>query len=177
VGVRGRSAGRRPAGHVAQELLTRITKPLLVVPPGARAPTSFGRLVVPLDGTTATAAGAQGLIDLVNGGVEVIVIHVCDEDRIPAFTDQPQHETLAFAKEFVARYAPGTRAQLELRVGVPADEILAAAVAVDADLCVLGWAQSIEPGRAPVIKELLARSPIPLLLLPLATRSESPARG
>lgn len=178
VGVRSRSAGPRPAGHVALELITRITKPLMVVPPGARATRLFRRMAVPLDGTTATAASAQAVIDLAAAaGVEVVAIHVCDEDRIPPFTDQPQHETRAFAQEFVARYAPSTPVQLELRVGVPADEILATAVALDADLCALAWARGLEPGRARVIKELLAHSPIPLLLLPLATPNPGPTDG
>jgi nucleotide-binding universal stress UspA family protein len=179
VGVRSRPAARWPAGHVALELITRITKPLVVVPPDARPGTTLLRMAVPLDGTTATAARAQPAIDLAAAaGIEVVVIHVCDEERIPPFTDQPQHETRAFAEEFVARYAPGTPVlQLELRVGVPADEVLAAAVAVHADLCALAWAQGLEPGRARVVRELLARSPIPLLLLPLATPAGSPPLG
>jgi nucleotide-binding universal stress UspA family protein len=178
VGVRSRPAARRPAGHVALELITRITKPLVVVPPDARPGAGLGRMAVPLDGTTATAARAQPAIDLAAAaGIEVVVIHVCDEDRIPPFTDQPQHETQAFAEEFVARYAPGTPVQLELRVGVPADEVLAAAVAAHADLCALAWAQGLEPGRARVIRELLTHSPIPLLLLPLAAPAASPPPG
>jgi Universal stress protein family len=168
LGVCRSPAARRPAGHVALALMTRITKPLVVVPPNIRSHGAIRRMAVPLDGTAATAARARSAIDpAVAAGVEVVVIHVSDENRIPAFTDQPQHETRAFAEEFLARHVPGTSAQLELRVGAPAAEVLDAAIALDADLCALAWAQGLEPGRAEVIKELLAHSPIPLLLLPL----------
>ena len=175
IGARGRPAAGQPAGHVALELMTRITKPLVVVPPHTRPHRTFRRMAVPLDGTTATAVQARPAIEhAAAAGIEVTVIHVSDEDRIPPFTDQPQHETRAFAEEFLARYAPGTSVRLELRVGAPAAEVLDAAVALDADLCALAWAQGLEPGRAQVIKELLTDSPIPLLLLPVARPEPSP---
>ena len=168
VGARSRPAGRRPAGHIALELMTRISKPLVVVPPNAPPCTELRRMAVPLDGTRATAKRSEGAIELaIAAGMEIVIIHVCGEDRIPLYTDQPQHDTRAFAEEFTARYAPDVPAHLELRVGVPAEEVLTAALALDADLCALAWAQSLEPGRARVVKEMLARSPIPVLLLPL----------
>jgi nucleotide-binding universal stress UspA family protein len=174
VGVRSSPAAAHLAGHVALELMTRLTKPLVVVPPGAHPPLVLRRVAVPLDGTAQTSARARPALDLATlAGIEVIVIHVCDEDRIPPFTDQPQHETRAFAEEFVARHVPGGPVQLELRVGVPADEVLGAALALDADLCALAWAQGLEHGRARVVKELLAHSPIPLLLLPMDTTAAS----
>jgi nucleotide-binding universal stress UspA family protein len=173
VGVRS-SPAAAPAGHVALELMTRLAKPLVVVPPGADPPLALRRVAVPLDGTAETAARVRPALDLATlAGIEVVVIHVCDEDRIPPFTDQPQHETPAFADEFVARYVPGGAVQLELRVGVPADEVLGAALALDADLCALAWAQGLEHGRARVVKELLAHSPIPLLLLPMSAAAAS----
>ena len=93
------------------------------------------------------------------------------------FTEQPQHEARAFAEEFLARYAPGTPVVLEQRVGVPADEMLTAAVGLDADLLAIGWAQAFEPGRARVVKQLLAESPVPLLLLPLGEEAPSTAES
>jgi hypothetical protein len=96
----------------------------------------------------------------------VTVLHVYDEDRIPFFRDQTQHFTQAFASEFIARYAPETTSQLELRVGRPADEVLIAAVALHTDLLALSWSRVLDQGRAQVVKHLLAESPVPLLLLP-----------
>jgi nucleotide-binding universal stress UspA family protein len=95
-----------------------------------------------------------------------VVIHVCDEDRIPCFTEQPQHETQAFTEEFLARYAPGVDAQLELRVGVPAPALSTAVRALDADLLAVAWAQVLEHGHAEVVKQLLAESPVPVIFVP-----------
>jgi nucleotide-binding universal stress UspA family protein len=163
-----RSSDPRPVGHVALALLPRLHTPLVVVPPDAHVPGRLQRMLVPLDGTMATARRARLVIDLAAAaGLEVTVIHVCDPDRLPMFGDQPQHETHAFAHAFLACYAPGAPVHLELRVGPPADEVLAAADALGADLLALAWAQILVPGRARVVRRLLARCPVPLLLLPL----------
>ncbi len=173
VGARREREGARPAGHVAFALLERVRAPLLVVPPAAEPPGILRRMLVPLDGTMPTARRARAAIDLAAAaGLEVIIIHVCDLDRVPLFDDQPQHETRAFAHEFLARYAPGAPVSLELRVGPPAEEVLAAAAALGVDLVAIAWAQILEPGRARVVRQLLARSEVPLLLLPI-DRSET----
>jgi len=178
IGVRGGARGPQPTGHIALALLTRITTPLVVVPPGARPSAVLRRLVVPLDGTPATAALVQPVMSLAaSAGIEIVVMHVCDKDCMPMFTEQPQHEARAFAEEFIARYAPATPVVLEQRVGVPADEVLTAAVELDADLLVIGWAQEFEPGRAQVVKQLLAESPMPLLLLPSGDKRASSAES
>lgn len=168
VGARRRPDPARPTGHIAFALLTRLAAPLVVVPPTAGATMKLRRMLVPLDGTIGTADRARTAIDLATAaGIDAIIVHVCDEDRIPMFTDQPHHETRAFAEEFIERYAPEAPVSLELRVGPPADEVLAAADALDVDLIAIAWAQILQPGRARVVKELLARSHIPLLFLPL----------
>ncbi|MFA5883582.1 MAG: universal stress protein [Acidimicrobiia bacterium] len=168
VGARRHPEGARPAGHVAFALLRRVRTPLVVVPPDTESPATLERVLVPLDGTMRTARRAHAVIDLAaTAGLDVIVFHCFDVDRLPMFTDQPQHETRAFEHEFLARYAPDTPARLELRVGTPADEVLAAAQALDVDLVAIAWAQILEPGRARIVRELLARSRVPLLLLPV----------
>jgi nucleotide-binding universal stress UspA family protein len=168
IGARRHPEGARPTGHVAFGLVERVRIPLLVVPPDVEAPGILRRMLVPLDGTMPTARRARTAIDLAEAaGVEVIVIHVCGPDRIPMFDDQPQHETRAFAHEFLARYAPGAPVRLELRVGPPGDEILAAAATLGADVVAIAWAQILQPGRARIVRQLLAHSRVPLLLLPL----------
>jgi nucleotide-binding universal stress UspA family protein len=170
IGTRREPDHTRPAGHVTFALLDRIHVPLVVVPPDVTTPEILQRMLVPLDGTRSTARRARTAIDLaVDAGLEVIAIHVCDLDHIPMFTDQPQHETPAFAREFLARYAPGAPVHLEMRVGPPADELLAATSALSADLVAIAWAQTLEPGRAQVVQQLLTCSRVPLLLLPLDT--------
>lgn len=170
VGARGTPAGRRPAGHVALEVITTLRKPLVVVPPHAAGPSRLARVLVPLDGSAATAAALRSTIDLVCGSeAEVVVLHVYEEASLPAFSDQPQHETESWAKEFLARYCPASAhgVRLELRVGAPGEHVLAVAVEENADLIALGWAQDLSTGRAAVVREVLERSSVPVLLVPV----------
>jgi len=168
VGTRRHLDPIRPLGHVASALLTQVAPPLVVVPPTASAIVRLRRMLVPLDGTVSTADRARIAIDLAtSAGIEAVILHVCAEDEMPMFSDQPQHETRAFAHEFIEHYVPAAPVSLELRVGPPADEILAAAEALEVDLIAIGWRQILEPGHARVVKELLAHSHVPLLLLPI----------
>jgi len=174
VGTRRHPEGARPAGHVALALLTRLAVPLLVVPPEARSTGGLRRVLVPLDGSMTTARRAGPAIDLAAAaGLEVIVIYVCDEQHIPMFTDHAHHETRSFADEFIARYAPQAPVNLELRVGEPADEVLAAVTAVHADLLAIAWAQVLQAGRARIVRQLLEQSPVPLLLLPVTAEERA----
>jgi nucleotide-binding universal stress UspA family protein len=100
--------------------------------------------------------------------VELIVVHVDDESSIPSFSDQVQHETEAYSREFLARYLPGApEARLVLRVAVPADEILTAAASTEPDLLAMGWSQTDHPARGLVVHDILARSHVPMLLAAL----------
>jgi nucleotide-binding universal stress UspA family protein len=109
-----------------------------------------------------------------NADLELVVVHVDDEDSIPSFSDQVAHETDSYAEEFLARYLHGApKARLELRVGVPADEIIAAADAAVADVLAIGWPQSRDEQRGAVACEVLDRSRIPVLLIALDKREEA----
>jgi hypothetical protein len=93
---------------------------------------------------------------------------VHEEDSIPRFTDQPQHEHAAWEQEFLARWCPWGigRVQLESRVG--RSDVLVPVVAQECrcDLIALGWSQELAAGRAPVVRAALERSRVPVLLLP-----------
>ena len=168
LGARATRSGRRPAGHVALELALSLGKPLVVVPPHAPAPLAVERILVPLDGTAATAGALANTLRLArNRALEVIVLYVHDEARIPLFGDQPQHELEAWTHEFLARHCPHPEdVRLELRTGVPATHVLKVAEEAKADLIALAWSQTLEPGRAAVVREALERSRVPLLLVP-----------
>ena len=167
LGARGFPVGQHPAGHVALEVITSLKKPLVVVPPEVRLPIRLRRTLVPLDGTRVTAAALRETIELVCGSdVEVVALHVFDRESPPPFADQPQHELEAWGREFLARYCRhGVR--LEARVGVAGEHVLEVAAEVDADMIALGWAQDLSPGHAAVVREVLARSRVPVLLVPL----------
>jgi nucleotide-binding universal stress UspA family protein len=168
VGARGLPHGRRPVGSTALALLTRIKKPLIVVPPEA-AIASIHRILVPLDGTHASAAAIESTIQLACArNVEVVLLHVQFGGTVPRFTDQVQHETEAWSGEFLARNCPSPGAvELELRGGVPGTSILQVAETLHADLIALGWSQVLSPDRAAVVREVLERSSVPVLLVPV----------
>lgn len=174
LGARAMPAVPTPLGHVALEVMTSLAKPLVVVPPEVRLPFALRRMLVPLDGTRETAVALGEVIGLARDSrVEVVVLHVHDERSLPPFSDQPQHETAAWEREFLCRCYPGIPddLRLELRVGAPGESIIRVADEVDADLIALGWSQDLSPGRAVVVREVLGRSRAPVLLVPLG-RSE-----
>ncbi|HSC91419.1 MAG TPA: universal stress protein, partial [Gaiellaceae bacterium] len=78
----------------------------------------------------------------------------------------PHHELEAWKEEFLARHAPRPEdVRLEVRVGRPGESVLRVAEEADADLIALGWARDLSRGRAAVVREVLERSPIPVLLV------------
>jgi nucleotide-binding universal stress UspA family protein len=153
---------------------TSLLKPVVVVPPDARLAPEFHRILVPLEGTTSTSLAPRSLFKVAHGAqLDVIALHVHEEEDIPAFTDQPQHEHEAWAREFLARYCPwGIGAvSLERRVGRSYELIPQVAEEAHCDLIALGWAQELAPGRAPVIRATLERSRVPVMLVPVHVRS------
>ena len=170
LGARGTPAGRRPAGRTALEVITSLRKPLVVVPPEDARRGPVRRLLVPLDGTATTAAALRGTIEFARGcELDVVVLHVHDESTLPPFDDHAEHETRSWASEFLRRHCPGPpeELRLELRVGMPHDHIVRVAREADVDLIALGWAQDLSPGRAAVVRETLAKSSVPVLLVPV----------
>ena len=99
----------------------------------------------------------------------MLALHVHDEDSIPAFTDQPQHEQRRGRREFVARYCPWGLGEIrfETRVGETAELVADVADQTGCDVIALGWSQKLALGRAPIVRATLARSNIPVLLVPV----------
>ena len=84
---------------------------MIVVPPEASCDGRLHHVLFGLEGTTPTSEVLGPAIELSRErGFEVVVVHVDDEASIPLFSDQPQHETDAFASEFLARYGPAVEA-------------------------------------------------------------------
>jgi nucleotide-binding universal stress UspA family protein len=165
LGARGGLGGPRPAGHLALTLAGRTDKPVVVVPPDAQPPQHLHKVLVAMEGTPGKARALQRTIELSTGaGLEIVVVHV-DED-IPSFTDQVQHETEAYAQEFFARHLLGApQVRLELRIGVPAIEVLAAVESLQAELVAVGWPHTTDPSRGTVAREILERGSVPVLLV------------
>ncbi len=97
------------------------------------------------------------------------MLHVHSPATVPAFSSHDPHETRAWKEEFFSRYiaTPHDGVTLLCRLGVPADDVVAIAHEISADLIVLAWSQDLNPGRARVVCETLAHTRIPVLLLPV----------
>lgn len=170
IGARGTPAARRPLGGTAAAVATGLAKPVLVVPPDADPSPTFRRVLVPLEGTLSTSLAPRAIFALAAGAeIDVLALHIHDQDSIPAFTDQPQHEQRAWAREFLLRYCPwGLGAvRLETRVGRSGELIPLVAEECDCDLIALGWSQELSRGRAAIVRETLERSRRPMLLVPV----------
>ncbi|HUA48785.1 MAG TPA: universal stress protein [Solirubrobacteraceae bacterium] len=171
LGARGRHTGPRPAGHTALEVITRVRKPVVVVPAPVHPRTRFGRILVPLDGTHATSEALRETLEMAHAGdLEIVALHVHTPENAPAFADHEPYATEAWEAEFLARHVPvpHDRVSLVRRTGVPAEDIVALAGEADVDLVALAWSQSLRGRRARVVSQTLATSTVPVLLLPLA---------
>jgi nucleotide-binding universal stress UspA family protein len=170
IGARGRVEDERPLGTTATGVATAVEKPVVVVPPEADPHASLDRVLVPLEGTPPTSLAPRFLIELApDAGLDVVVLHVLEPPALPAFTDQPQHEHLAWAREFVARYCRWgiDTVRLVTRVGRCAELVPAAARECGCDLVVLGWSRELAGGRAPVVRAVLEQLPLPVVLVPV----------
>lgn len=171
LGSRGTPGGARPVGRTAIDVITRVGTPVVVVSPDAAVPSRLERVLIPLEGSSETSAALSRIVDIaLRAGLEVTVLHVHEPELVPAFADQLQHEAPAWSREFAARFVPAPRGHVTIvhRSGASATHVLAVAAKTGADLIALGWGQDLSPGRAAVVREVLAGSGVPVLLVPTA---------
>jgi len=149
----------RPATHTPD-------KPVVIVPPDAIVPSSFRRILVPLEGTEASSQPVlERLLPLLVADGEVVVLHVFTDATRPAMLDRPVRDLELLKREFLARHLPQAT-EIELRSGPVAMRVAEASGQHSADLIVLSWSQDSSPGRASVVREVLGASSVPVLLLP-----------
>jgi nucleotide-binding universal stress UspA family protein len=168
IGTRGVHGGPQPAGRTALEVITQVEKPVVVVPPHARPPERFVRLLVPLDGTSESSRALDDTIRLADRRhLEILALHVHSPATVPVFADHEPHATEAWNQEFLRRHiaAPHENVRLLRHLGVPAADIVTAAKETRADLVILAWSQDLGEGHAQVVSETLAHSLVPVLLL------------
>lgn len=171
VGARRHHAGHRPSGHVASAVMTRVHKPVLVVPPAARLSESerFQHVLLPLEGTTdSTEAVAGQLQALVDAGADITVVHVFHPGTVPRFWDQAAHAHQSWKTEFLAHWCEQPGAELRVRSGDVAGAILDVAAREAIDLILLGWSHEMTGNRARVVRDIISRAEIPVLLTHVA---------
>ncbi len=152
-------------GHVALDVATRTTRPLLVVPAHDRfgRDGSVSRVMLPLGARAGTTAVARRLVErLADGGAQVVIAHVSDH---PAPGGSPTGDGEGWHDQFLDRHGWGGR-RLEVRRGSPWEDLARLAFDIDADLVAVNWSQQLAPGRARIVQHLLTRPSIPVLLLP-----------
>lgn len=171
IGARGRQGGASPAGHIALELVQALECPVVVVPPHA-TDRPLRRILVAVEGDGESDT-LRGLFERIGTRPtpDVIALHVLEPDDLPMFADSPALEAEAFGREFMTRAASSivtdpTRVQLETRVGLAPAELREAVRELDADLVVMAWHRDLSKGRARLVREMLAETSVPLVLLP-----------
>lgn len=173
-------------GSVAEGVLREAPCPLVLVQPerGFR-PWALREILLPHDGTPATAVAIHPALDLADrAGARLIVLHVATIGprgavepgalNVPLYLDQPQHEWPAWAQEFLDRmrrlgHAPESAVmQLVVAPGEPGEQIIRVASERGSDLIVLAWHGSLAPARAATLKRVIRGAPCPALVLRIA---------
>lgn len=177
--------GRR-LGRVAEEVIARTDRPILLIRPesvSVEAVRPLRRLLLPLDGTPATAAALSPATELAGRlGSAVDLLHVVSPGAsppqepgsigAPAYVDQEQHEWPAWMSEVVERLATtlahcpaGVPVCVHLRRGEIGEAIAHFAAERQVDAIVLVRRSHLEPGRARVLRAVLTHTPCPVVLL------------
>lgn len=157
-------------------VLTASAKPVLVIPEHCeRTLRTIGRVLLPLDGTDATARSVSAIVRHVDdAGAQIVAMHVFDSRTVPAFWDQSSHAHTQWMGEFLARNLPGA-AHLELCQGRPAEQVRAAADPTKFDLLVLGWSQDLGAEHAAVVRQAVNEGAVAVLLT--STRADDGEEG
>jgi hypothetical protein len=128
--------------------------------------------LVPLEGTeVSTRPFLDQLWPLVVADIDVVVLHVFTEATRPAMLDRPYYDMEILGGEFLARHCPGATS-VEFRSGPIGNHVTELCRSRQIDLVVLSWSQNPDPGRAQVVRDVLAHSTRPVLLLPHVTLDE-----
>lgn len=164
--------GPTPAGHVSLDVIGNVPKPVVVVPPTTRQDYALHTVLVPVQGKPARAL--EDVVRLAeNPELHVVILRLLDEASIPSFEDQSYYDVQAWAEEFIARWVPGAPSDtaVEVRIGDPQDLVISVTHEVCADLVAIGRRRDVPAAEAPMVLAALDRSPVPVVLLPLAHRS------
>ena len=145
------------------------TKAVVLVPLDGAQPDQGHecRVLAALDDTPASVAAIDELLRLFDGAeVDLLALHVFETANVPRFWDQAHHATESWGREFVARHLHETDTRFELRGGAPGTCVVDVAEAESVDLVALSWSQDLSAGKASTVQQVLATSPVPILLLP-----------
>jgi nucleotide-binding universal stress UspA family protein len=179
----------RELGNIAMRVALGTSRPILGMrpevghDPSAVAPPIY-RLLLPLDGSRSTASALRPVTSLARRlGASIDVLYVVpplsgpsEQERgsivAPRYLDQPQHEWSTWANELKDRLlvecagvSPAAHIPVHVQRGEPGEEIVRFARQGRYDAIVLVRESRLEPGRAATLREIIQRSPCPLLVV------------
>lgn len=181
-----------PLARVPEVLAARAKRPTLLIRPEAatvlgRPPYPFKRMLLPFDGTAATAGALKPAIKLAGElGAAIDLLYVVHPGQAPPggpesiapplYVDEPYYEWPGWASEVSSwvRSCCGDVSEdvpmdVYVRAGPGRDQIGTAIAAFadehEADAIVLVRRSHLEPGRAPILRAVLDLTPCPVLLV------------
>lgn len=164
----GPPTGAAPLGLHIRTLVERARKPLVLVPPGVGPPDAIRRVLLPLEGTPDSSRPVvDELVPLLAPTVRLQVLHVFTPATLPRMLDRPVRDLEMLGREFTARHCPPAH-EVELHHGSVAARVVEIASTGGVDLVALSWSQVSSGERARVVRSVLASSPVPVVLLPVA---------
>lgn len=155
---------------------------VLVRPEHSLLPWRLRHILVPHDGTPATAAALRPAARLAkSAGAMLTVLHVAatypsaqpseaGTFAAPQYMDQPHHEWQLWKREFLERLRcecgldEAILPRLHVARGDPGDEIVRFCREHAVDLVALGWHGRLDTGRAHTVKTVVESAPCPVLL-------------
>jgi nucleotide-binding universal stress UspA family protein len=159
---------------------------VLFVPPGANVPTRLNRVLVPHDGTPATALALDAVEDLAAGScAEIVVLHVL-ETRLPAqvgslpcprMIDHDGDTWYDWREEFGRRFphrSLNMLLALQVAAGHSSEMILTAACRLAADLVIVAWGGAMQADRGCTARAVCSAAPCPVLLVVASSRRPAP---
>src|SRR5205807_714142 len=159
---------------------------VLFVPPGATVPVRLSRVLVPHDGTPATALALDAVEDLAAGScAEIVVLHVLETKLpvqpgslpCPRMIDHDGDTWYDWREEFARRFPHRSLNMLlglQGAVGHSSEMILATACRLAADLVILAWGGAMQTDRACTVRAVCGAAPCPVLLVVASPRRSAP---
>lgn len=168
VGAGKAQSQSHPVGHITEAVMTRASKPVVVVPPapGLPRPAERAKVVVLLDDTAATAEALSDILGrIADCGAEVLAVNVVDPASTPEEWYRYYYDFPGWKREFRRRncLSPGIR--LEVGKGSVFARVVDLAAAERATIVALAWSQDLAAGHASVVTGILSSARVPVLLV------------
>jgi hypothetical protein len=157
-----------PVGHITEAVMTRASKPVVVVPPAPVLPRPAVRakVVVLLDDTAPTAEALSDIFGrIADRSAEVLAVNVVDPASTPEDWYRYYYDFPGWKQEFRRRncLSPGIR--LEVGQGSVFARVVDLAAAERATIVALAWSQDLGAGHAAVVTGILSSARVPVLLV------------